>query len=288
MGTEVVHNPVKEFVSLKEVKVGQEVCIAELKRWLPYSLCRIKTAMFWCGPASSNESAAQRPQAAGKAGQEDEASDQSPAALLPPDRRCCRPNGRVERVQRTAKMECNLLGLTVDEGAAGGGFLHRPCDFERPDCGISHHGNGNGALRTAIHKHLRGNRMVRSFRVGRYGEGAKRRDRCRAEVSRWQDVQIRDTHAGENSAARPLRRSSAFWCASSASVQHFSFGKQRCSASGEMRAGKNLSGLWWATRLTGSALMPATAEVTRAQGSRQEKDDGQDLRGSACAAGGRS
>ena len=26
-----------------------------------------------------------------------------------------RPNGRVERVQRTAKMECNLLGLTVDE-----------------------------------------------------------------------------------------------------------------------------------------------------------------------------
>ncbi len=32
MGTEVVHNPVKEFVSLKEVKVGQEVCIAELNQ----------------------------------------------------------------------------------------------------------------------------------------------------------------------------------------------------------------------------------------------------------------
>ena len=28
-----------------------------------------------------------------------------------------------------------------------------------------------GALRTAIHKHLRGNRMVKSFRLGRYGEG---------------------------------------------------------------------------------------------------------------------
>ena len=25
--------------------------------------------------------------------------------------------------------------------------------------------------RTAIHKHLRGNRMVKSFRLGRYGEG---------------------------------------------------------------------------------------------------------------------
>lgn len=33
------------------------------------------------------------------------------------------------------------------------------------------HGNGTGALRTAIHKHLRGNRMVKSFRLGRYGEG---------------------------------------------------------------------------------------------------------------------
>ena len=32
MGTEVVHNPVKEFVPLKEVKVGQEVCIAELNQ----------------------------------------------------------------------------------------------------------------------------------------------------------------------------------------------------------------------------------------------------------------
>ena len=31
-GTEVVHNPVKEFVPLKEVKVGQEVCIAELNQ----------------------------------------------------------------------------------------------------------------------------------------------------------------------------------------------------------------------------------------------------------------
>ena len=31
-GTEVVHNPVKEFVPLKDVKVGQEVCIAELNQ----------------------------------------------------------------------------------------------------------------------------------------------------------------------------------------------------------------------------------------------------------------
>ena len=33
------------------------------------------------------------------------------------------------------------------------------------------HGNGTGALRAAIQKHLRGHRNVKSFRLGRYGEG---------------------------------------------------------------------------------------------------------------------
>ena len=42
---------------------------------------------------------------------------------------------------------------------------------QSPQLLLSIHGNGTGALRTAIHKHLRGNRMVKSFRLGRYGEG---------------------------------------------------------------------------------------------------------------------
>ena len=33
------------------------------------------------------------------------------------------------------------------------------------------HGNGTGALRAAIQRHLRGHRNVKSFRLGRYGEG---------------------------------------------------------------------------------------------------------------------
>ena len=33
------------------------------------------------------------------------------------------------------------------------------------------HGNGTGALRTAIQKHLRTHKAVKSFRLGRYGEG---------------------------------------------------------------------------------------------------------------------
>ena len=33
------------------------------------------------------------------------------------------------------------------------------------------HGKGTGALRNAIQKHLRTHRGVKSFRLGRYGEG---------------------------------------------------------------------------------------------------------------------
>ena len=53
MGTEVVHNPVKEFVPLKEVKVGQEVCIAELNQLATVLSLPDKNGMFWYGPASS-------------------------------------------------------------------------------------------------------------------------------------------------------------------------------------------------------------------------------------------
>ena len=72
---------------------------------------------------------------------------------------------------RTAKMECNLLGLTVDEALSEvDSFIDRAI-LNGQTVVYLIHGNGTGALRTAIHKHLRGNRMVKSFRLGRYGEG---------------------------------------------------------------------------------------------------------------------
>ena len=172
MGTEVVHNPVKEFVSLKEVKVGQEVCIAELNQLatvlsLPDKngdvLVRagiIKTKVPLKGLKQPEKLVKEtKPQT----------KAQRRYSRLTGDAN--RPNGRVERVQRTAKMECNLLGLTVDEALPEvDSFIDRAI-LNGQTVVYLIHGNGTGALRTAIHKHLRGNRMVKSFRLGRYGEG---------------------------------------------------------------------------------------------------------------------
>ena len=172
IGTEVVHNPVKEFVPLKEVKVGQEVCIAELNQLatvlaLPDKngdvLVRagiIKTKVPLKG-LKQPDKLIKEPQPKTKA--------QQRYSRLTGDAN--RPNGRVERVQRSAKMELNLLGLTVDEALPEVDAYIDRAILNGQTVVYLIHGNGTGALRTAIHKHLRGNRMVKSFRLGRYGEG---------------------------------------------------------------------------------------------------------------------
>ena len=172
IGTEVVHNPVKEFVPLKEVRVGQEVCIAELNQLatvlaLPDKngdvLVRagiIKTKVPLKG-LKQPDKLIKEPQPKTRA--------QQRYSRLTGDAN--RPNGRVERVQRSAKMELNLLGLTVDEALPEVDAYIDRAILNGQTVVYLIHGNGTGALRTAIHKHLRGNRMVKSFRLGRYGEG---------------------------------------------------------------------------------------------------------------------
>ena len=172
IGSEAVHNPVKEFVPLKEVKVGQEVCIAELNQLatvlaLPDKngdvLVRagiIKTKVPLEGLKQPEKLVKEK---------KPQTKAQQRYSRLTGDAN--RPNGRVERVQRSAKMECNLLGLTVDEALPEvDSFIDRAI-LNGQTVVYLIHGNGTGALRTAIHKHLRGNRMVKSFRLGRYGEG---------------------------------------------------------------------------------------------------------------------
>ena len=67
--------------------------------------------------------------------------------------------------------EINLLGKTVDEAAS-------ELDKYLDDAALAHletvrivHGKGTGALRAGVHKYLKRNRHVKSFRLGEFGEG---------------------------------------------------------------------------------------------------------------------
>ena len=67
--------------------------------------------------------------------------------------------------------EINLIGKTVDEAIA---VLDKYLD----DAYIAHlpsvrivHGKGTGALRNAVHTHLRKQSYISSFHLGEYGEG---------------------------------------------------------------------------------------------------------------------
>lgn len=67
--------------------------------------------------------------------------------------------------------ECNLIGMRVDEALP---VLEKYLD----DAYLSHlsqvtiiHGRGTGALRDAVHRHLKRVKYVKSYRVGGFGEG---------------------------------------------------------------------------------------------------------------------
>jgi len=67
--------------------------------------------------------------------------------------------------------EINLIGKTVDEAIA---VLDKYLD----DAYLAHlpsvrivHGKGTGALRNAVHSHLKRQKYVKSYHLGEYGEG---------------------------------------------------------------------------------------------------------------------
>lgn len=67
--------------------------------------------------------------------------------------------------------EINLIGKTTDEAIA---LLDKYLD----DAYISHlpsvrivHGKGTGALRSAVQKHLKRQKYIKSYRLGEFGEG---------------------------------------------------------------------------------------------------------------------
>lgn len=67
--------------------------------------------------------------------------------------------------------EINLIGKTTDEAIA---LLDKYLD----DAYIAHmpsvrivHGKGTGALRNAVHSHLKRLKYIKSYRLGEFGEG---------------------------------------------------------------------------------------------------------------------
>ena len=67
--------------------------------------------------------------------------------------------------------EVNLIGMTTDEAIS---ILDKYLD----DAYLAHlssvrvvHGRGTGALKNAVHAHLKRQKYVKSYRLGNFGEG---------------------------------------------------------------------------------------------------------------------
>ena len=152
--------PAREFVPLKEVQIGQEVLIADLNQLATVTARPDRNGMVEVRAGIMKTKVPL-------------------SGLCVPDKMDKRPAREPRRsstrVQldksRKASMEINLLGYTVDEALAEvDKFLDSGMLRGQQTLYIIH-GNGTGALRTAIQKHLRTHKAVKSFRPGRYGEG---------------------------------------------------------------------------------------------------------------------
>ena len=150
----------KPYVPLKEVRPGQEVVIAELDQLATVTarpdrdgMVEVRAGILKTKVPLSGLRAPDKMQ-----------------KKAPPAPRRAGTRVQLDRSRQTG-MELNLLGYTVEEALGEvDKFL---------DSGMLRglqtlyiiHGNGTGALRSAIQKHLRTHKAVKSFRLGRYGEG---------------------------------------------------------------------------------------------------------------------
>ena len=152
--------PTREFVPLKEVQIGQEVLIADLNQLATVTARPDRNGMVEVRAGIMKTKVPL-------------------AGLCAPDKMDKRPAREPRRsstrVQldksRKASMEINLLGYTVDEALAEVDKFLVSGMLRGQQTLYILHGNGTGALRTAIQKHLRTHKAVKSFRPGRYGEG---------------------------------------------------------------------------------------------------------------------
>jgi len=79
--------------------------------------------------------------------------------------------GLESRAMRNAKTELDLRGMTADEGVMETDSFLDEAVMAGLETVTVIHGKGTGALRAAIHAHLKAHPSVKSFRLGVYGEG---------------------------------------------------------------------------------------------------------------------
>lgn len=155
---------VEEYVPLKEVRVGQEVVIAQLNQAAVVTARPDRDGMVEVRAGILKTKVPL-------------------SGLKAPDKLEKKPAGRQQRqpvrshthVQldhdRKASMELNLLGYTVEEALGEVDLFLDGAVMRGQHTVYIIHGMGTGALRAGIQKHLRTHRQVKSFRLGGYGEG---------------------------------------------------------------------------------------------------------------------
>ena len=161
--SDVAHNPVRQFVPLKEVRVGQEVVIAEYDQLATVTSLPDRNGMV---EVRAGIIRTKVPLSGLKAPDKLQKPQKKGGRAAPAPR-----SATVQRVERSASMEINLLGMTVEEALMETDQFIDHAVMNGQTMVYLIHGKGTGALRNAIHQHLRGHKNVKSFRLGRYGEG---------------------------------------------------------------------------------------------------------------------
>ncbi len=159
--TESGVQPKKEYVPLKDAQPGQEVVIADLNQLATVlsrpgrdGMVEVRAGIMKTKVPLSGLRAPDKME------------------KTPKQRQPVRAHTTLQLDHdRKASMELNLLGYTVEEALAETDKFIDGAVLRGQNTVYIIHGKGTGALRTAIQKHLRTHKNVKSFRLGRYGEG---------------------------------------------------------------------------------------------------------------------
>ena len=155
--SDVAHNPVRQFVPLKEVRVGQEVVIAEYDQLATVTSLPDRNGMV---EVRAGIIRTKVPLSGLKAPDKLQKPQKKGGRAAPAPR-----STTVQRVERSASMEINLLGMTVEEALMETDQFIDHAVMNGQTMVYLIHGKGTGALRNAIHQHLRGHKNVK--KIGR-------------------------------------------------------------------------------------------------------------------------